>query len=83
MQNEKLSSLTKEKTKTNNTGQDQSNKAQINAQNLNTDSKKVIRNSGSKKRKRKKQKPISSAIHRLFKPELFFQNYSVMLTIHD
>ena len=81
MQNEQISSFTKIKSISDNILSnaipDITNKAQTIAQNLNTESKKKLKNAITKKRRRKKQKPISSLIHRLFRPELFFKNEKV------
>ena len=81
MQNEKLSTFTKSKTISKNlnstSNPETQNKAQINEQSLKSlqiESKKKNRASSPKKRKRKRQKPISSLIRRLFRPEIFFKD---------
>lgn len=84
MQNDKLSSVTKSKTLSKNVLSN--NIAELNkdqAIDLNTkrDSKinKKRRPSilSPKKRRKKKQKPITVVIHRIFKPDLFFKNEKV------
>ena len=81
MQNEKISSIKGSKTLSKNiqsgTIPEETNKDQVLEQSLRPDSKKRNRGSSPKRRKRKKQKPVASIIHRYFKSDLLFQNEKV------
>ena len=83
MQNEKISSITKSK----NLGSltDMTSKEQLNEQNIisETKSKFKKRNSSPKRRKRKKQKPVSNVIHRLFKSDFFFKDEKIRVKFLD
>ena len=78
MQNEQKSVLTKSKTITKLVIDNLPEiKAQSNELSTFLDSKKKNRISSPKRRKRKKQKPLSNLIHRLFKPDIFFKNEKI------
>ena len=79
MQNEKISSFRGSKTLSKNMLPEVTNKDQTMDQSVNLDSKKKLRGSSPKRRKRKKQKPVASIIHRYFKSDLLFQNEKIKM----
>ena len=81
MQNDKMSTKTRTKTLSKNIVSGSLPEAQLKAQtnelSMLIEFKKKNRISSPKRRKRKKQKPLSSLIHRLFRPEIFFQDEKI------
>ena len=76
MQNEK-STITKSKNVPSGSIPELQYKFPTNEQSINQESRKKNRVGSPRKRKRRKQKPISSLIHRLFRPESFFKNEKI------